>query len=81
LELVEDLGCLVGYLEAGSGYMLDNWHCSICCLKGDIGVVESISLYWNKCRLVNFFVALAGAVSACGHVVDDGMGNTFGVRN
>ena len=81
MELVEDLGCLVGYLEAGSGYMLDNWHCSICCLKGDIGVVVSISLYRNKCRLVNFFVALAGAVSACGHVVDDGMGNTFGVRN
>ena len=81
MELVEDLGCLVGYLEAGSGYMLDNWHCSICCLKGDIGVVVSISLYWDKCRLVNFFVALAGAVSACGHVVDDGMGNTFGVCN
>ena len=81
MELVEDLGCLVGYLEAGSGYMLDNWHCSICCLKGDIGVVVSVSLYWDKCRLVNFFVALAGAVSACGHVVDDGMGNTFGVCN
>ena len=78
---MEDLGCLVGYLEAGSGYMLDNWHCSICCLKGDIGVVVSISLYWDKCRLVNFFVALAGVVSACGHAVDDGMGNTFGVRN
>ena len=61
--------------------MLDSWHCSICCLKGCIGVVVSISLYWDKCRLVNFFVALAGAVSACGHVVDDGMGNTFGVRN
>ena len=60
---MEDLGCLVGYLEAGSGYMLDNWHCSICCLKGDIGVVVSISLYWDKRRLVNFFVALAGVVS------------------
>ena len=41
----------------------------------------SISLYWDKRRLVNFFVALAGVVSACGHVVDDGMGNTFGVCN
>jgi len=41
----------------------------------------SISLYWDKRRLVNFFVALAGVVSACGHVVNDGMGNTFGVRN
>ena len=81
MELVEDLGCLVGYLEAGSGYMLDNWHCSICCLKGDIGVVVSISLYWDKCRLVNFFVAFAGVVSTCRHVVNDGMGSTFGVRN
>ena len=81
MELVEDLGCLVGYLEAGSGYTLDSWHCSICCLKGSIGVVVSISLYWNERRLVNFFVALAGVVSACGHVVDDGMGNTFGVCN
>ena len=61
--------------------MLDSWHCSICCLKGGIGVVVSISLYWDKRRLVNFFVALAGVVSACGHVVDDGMGNTFGVCN
>ena len=50
-------------------------------MKGGIGVVVRIPLYWDKRRLVNFFVALAGVVSACGHVVDDGMGNTFGVRN
>ena len=81
MELVEDLGCLVGYLEAGSGYMLDNWHCSICCLKGNIGVVVSISLYWDKCRLVDFFVAFAGVVSTCRHVVDDGMSYAFGIRN
>ena len=76
-----DLGCLVSWQEAGSGYALDNWHCSIWCLKGGIGVVVRIPLYWDKRRLVDFFVALAGVVSACGHVVDDGMGNTFGVCN
>ena len=76
-----DLRCLVGRLDVGGGCVLDSWHCSICCLKGGIGVVVSIFLYWDKRRLVNFFVALAGAVSACGHVVNDGMGSTFGVRN
>ena len=81
MELVGNLRCLVGWLEAGNGCMLNSWHCSICCLKGGIGIVVSISLYWNKSWLVNFFVALAGVVSACGHVVNDGMGNTFGVCN
>ena len=81
MELVGNLRCLVGWLEAGNGCMLDSWHCSICCLKGGIGVVVSISLYWDKRRLVNFFVALAGVVSTCRHVVNDGMSDAFGVRN
>ena len=81
MELVGNLRCLVGWLEAGNGCMLDSWHCSICCLKGGIGVVVSISLYWDKRRLVNFFVALAAVISTSRHVVDDGMGNAFGVRN
>ena len=81
MELVGDLGCLVGWLEAGNGCMLGSWHCSICFLKGGIEVVVSISLYWDKRRLVNFFVADAGVVSTCRHVVNGGMGNTFGVRN
>ena len=79
--MVGDLGCLVGWLEAGNGCMLDSWHFGICCLKGGIGVVVTITLYWDKRRLVNFFVALAGAVSTCKHVVNDGMGSIFGVRN
>ena len=79
MELVGYLGCLVGWLKAGNGCMLDSWHCV--CLKGGIGVVVGISLYWDKCRLVNFFVAFAGDVSTCRHVVNDGMGNTFGARN
>ena len=78
---MEDLGCLVGWLEAGNVYMLDSWHCSICCLKGGIGIVVSISLYWNKSWLVDFFVAFAGVISTSRHVVNDGMGSTFGVRN
>ena len=78
MELVGYLGCLVGWLKAGNGCMLDSWHCGICCLKGGIGVVVGISLY---CRLVDFFVAFAGVVSTCRHVVDDGMSYAFGIRN
>lgn len=81
MELVGYLGCLVGWLKAGNGCMLDSWHCGICCLKGGIGVVVGISLYWDKCRLVNFFVAFAGVVSTCRHVVNDGMSDAFGVCN
>ena len=81
MELVGNSRCLVGWLEAGNGCMLDSWHCSICCLKGGIGVVVSISLYWNESWLVDYFVALAGVISTSRHVVNDGMGNTFGVRN
>ena len=79
MELVGYLGCLVGWLKAGNGCMLDSWHCV--CLKGGIGVVVDISLYWDKCRLVDFFVAFAGVVSTCRHVVDDGMSYAFGIRN
>ena len=79
MELVGYLGCLVGWLKAGNGCMLDSWYCV--CLKGGIGVVEGISLYWDKCRLVDFFVAVAGIVSTCRHVVDDGMSYAFGIRN
>ena len=81
MELVGYLGCLVGWLKAGNGCMLDSWHCGICCLKGGIGVVVSISLYWNESWLVDFSVALAGVISTNRHVVNDGMSNTFGVRN
>ena len=56
-------------------------NCGICCLKGGIGVVVGISLYWDKFRLVNFFVAFAGVISTCRHVVDDGMSYAFGIRN
>ena len=45
--------------------------------NGGYGFVK----YWDKCRLVNFFVAFAGVVSTCRHVVNDGMSDAFGVRN
>ena len=76
-----DLRCLVGRLDVGGGCVLDSWHSSACCLEGGIGIVVSISLYWDKSWLVDFFVAFAGVISTSRHVVDDGMGNTFGVCN
>ena len=55
---------LVGWLRA-DGCMLDSWYYGICSLKGGIGIVVGVSLYWDKSRFVNFLVALAGVISTC----------------
>lgn len=81
MGLVGYLGYLVDWLQTGNGCTPDSWECGICCLKGGIGVVVGISSNWDKCRLVNFFVAFAGVVSTCRHVVNDGVSDAFGVRN